>query len=89
MVEVAVVVAAAETAPAVNVAVAVAVAAAAAAAAAAVAVAAIESFASHHSRNSHTEQIALVEGAVVRARAQMATEDYTPVVLEAGSLLLL
>ena len=88
MVEVAVVVAAAETAPAVNVAVAVAVAAAAAAAVA-VAVAAIESFASHHSRNSHTEQIALVEGAVVRARAQMATEDYTPVVLEAGSLLLL
>ncbi len=79
-----------ETAPAVHVAAA-AAAAAAVVVAAAAAVAAIGSFVSRHSHNSHTEQTALVEGAVVRARvlgpAQMAIVDYMPAAVEVELLL--
>jgi hypothetical protein len=79
---VAVAVAVAETAPAVHVAVAVAAAAVA-----------IGSFASHHSHNLRTKQIALVEGAVVRVQAlgpgQLATVGCNLAALEADLLLLL
>jgi hypothetical protein len=55
--------------------------------AAAAAAAAIESFASHHSHNWHTEQTAQAEGAVVKApvlgRVQMAIEDCTSAAVEA------
>jgi hypothetical protein len=77
-----------ETAPAVHVAAAAAVVVVVAAA---VAAAAIGSFVSRHSHNSHTEQTALVEGAVVRARvlgpAQMAIVDYMPAAVEVELLL--
>ena len=84
-----------ETAPAVHVAAAAAAAvvvvAVAVAAAAAADVAAIGSFVSRHSHNSHTEQTALVEGAVVRARvlgpAQMAIVDYMSAAVEVELLL--
>ena len=81
-----------ETAPAVHVAAAAAAAAVVVVAAAAAAdVAAIGSFVSRHSHNSHTEQTALVEGAVVRARvlgpAQMAIVDYMLAAVEVELLL--
>ena len=79
-------VAVAERAPVAHVAVAVAVAAAAA-----VVAAAIGNFVSHRNHNLHTEQIALVEGAEVRALAVglalMATVGCNLVALEAGLLL--
>ena len=80
-------VAVAERAPVAHVAVAVAVAAAAAV----VVAAAIGNFVSHRNHNLHTEQIALVEGAEVRALAVglalMATVGCNLVALEAGLLL--
>ena len=80
-----VVVAVAERAPVVHVAVVVAVAVAA------VVAAAIGNFVSHRNHNLHTEQIALVEGAEVRALAVglalMATVGCNLVALEAGLLL--
>ena len=80
------VVVAAEIAAAEHVAVAVAVVVVA------VAAVATGSFVSHHTRNLHTEQIALEEGAVVRARelgqAQMATVDCMLAALEVDPLLL-
>jgi hypothetical protein len=83
-------VAVADTAPVVHV-VAVAVAVVAVAVAAAAAAVAIGSFVSHHNHNLRTEQIAPVEGAVVRvlalALAQLATVGCTLVALEADLLL--
>jgi hypothetical protein len=76
----------AERAPVVHVVVAVVAVAVAAAAAAA----AIGNFVSHHNHNLHTEQIALVEGAEVRALAvglvQMATVGCNLVALGADLL---
>ena len=75
----------AERAPVVHVVVAVVAVAVAAAAAAA-----IGNFVSHHNHNLHTEQIALVEGAEVRALAvglvQMATVGCNLVALGADLL---
>jgi hypothetical protein len=79
----------AETAPVVHVADAVAVAVVVVVAAAV----AIGSFVSHHNHNLRTEQIAPVEGAVVRVQAlgagQLATVGCTLAALEAELLLLL